>query len=85
MHQLIDIFINTILVCILLADYRCYEKTEFEMDLIRCFLATLLLVFSGQSLALFMPEGFTVTSDAAAESDGGCGSRTIELWEFGES
>ena len=55
------------------------------MDLIRCFLATLLLVFSGQSLALFMPEGFTVTSDAAAESDGGCGSRTIELWEFGES
>lgn len=55
------------------------------MDLIRCLLATLLLVFSGQSLALFMPDGFKVDTDNVAESDGGCGVMATEFKAFGES
>ena len=55
------------------------------MDLFRCLVTSLLLVFSGQSLALFMPDGFTVNTDAAEGSDGGCGLLTIELREYGES
>jgi len=55
------------------------------MDLFRCLLATFLLVFSSQSLALFMPEGFKVDTDTAAESDGGCGVIITELKAFGES
>ena len=47
---------------------------ELEMDLIRCLVATLLLAFSGQSLALFMPDGFKVNTDNAVVSDDGCGS-----------
>jgi hypothetical protein len=46
---------------------------ELEMDLLRCLLATLLLVFSTQSLALFMPDGFEVDTDNATDTDGGCG------------
>jgi hypothetical protein len=57
---------------------------ELEMDLFRCLLATFLLVFSSQSLALFMPEGFKVDTDTAAESDGGCGVIITELKAFGE-
>ena len=55
------------------------------MDLMRCLLATFLLVFSSQSLALFMPEGFKVNTDNTAESDGGCGVIAAELKAFGES
>jgi len=55
------------------------------MDLIRCLLATFILVFSSQSLALFMPEGFKVDTDNAAESDGGCGVIVTGLDTFGES
>ena len=42
------------------------------MDLKKYIFAALLLLFCGQSQALFMPEDFTV-NDPAAESDGGCG------------
>ena len=55
------------------------------MDLFRCLLATFLLVFSSQSLALFMPDGFKVDTDNATESDGGCGVRVTEIKAFGES
>ena len=55
------------------------------MDLFRCLVTSLLLVFSSQSLALFMPEGFKVDTDNAAESDGGCGVIITELKAFGES
>lgn len=55
------------------------------MALIRCLLATLLLVFSGQSLALFMPDGFKVNTDSAVESEEGCGAIVTELKAYGES
>jgi len=55
------------------------------MALIKCLLATLLLVISSQSLALFMPGGFKVNSDNAAEADEGCGMMVSELKAFGES
>ena len=58
---------------------------ELEMDLFRCLLATFLLVFSSQSLALFMPDEFKVDTDNATESDGGCGVIITELKGFGES
>jgi len=61
------------------------RKMELEMDLIRCLLATFLLVFSSQSLALFMPDGFKLDTDNAAESDGGCGVIVTEFKAFGES
>ena len=47
---------------------------ELEMDLVRCLIAAGLLVFSGQSLALFMPDGFTVSTDSTVVSDEGCGA-----------
>ncbi len=53
------------------------------MDFIRCLLTTLLLVFSSQSLALFMPDGFTVSAEKAGESDEGCGMIVTELKESG--
>lgn len=43
------------------------------MDLIRLFLATALLVFSSQSLALFMPEEFKISTDTTVTADEGCG------------
>lgn len=55
------------------------------MALIRCLLATLLLVFSGQSLALFMPDGFKVNTDDAVASEEGCGVIVTELKAYGES
>jgi hypothetical protein len=58
---------------------------ELEMDLFRCLLATFLLVFSSQSLALFMPDGFKVDTDNSTESDGGCGAIVSEIKVFGES
>lgn len=49
------------------------RKTEFEMDFIKYLLATSLLVYSAQSMALFMPEGFSIKTDIKVESDSGCG------------
>jgi len=48
------------------------------MDLFRCLLATLLLVFSCQSQALFMPDGFKVNTDNDMASDEGCGALVIK-------
>ena len=43
------------------------------MNLSRFYLAVLLLIFSGQSLALFMPAGFKINTDVAVVSkDDGC-------------
>ncbi len=43
------------------------------MKLIRFFLAVVVLVFSSQSMALFMPAGFQLNSGAtAAVNDSGC-------------
>lgn len=43
------------------------------MSSIRFFIAVLLLVYSGQSLALFMPAEFRVNTDETVISyDGGC-------------
>ena len=84
-NYLIDIYRIINLVWILLIIRKWHKNKELEMDLIRCLVTSLLLVFSGQSLALFMPDGFTVNTDAAEESDGGCGSLTIDLREYGES
>ncbi len=54
------------------------------MDLIRYLLAAFLLVFSSQSMALFMPDGFEVNTDNAADSDGGCGLIVTVNKAFGE-
>lgn len=43
------------------------------MDFIKYLLATSLLVYSAQSMALFMPEGFSINTDIKVESDSGCG------------
>jgi hypothetical protein len=48
-------------------------KTEFEMEFIKYLLATMLLLYSAQSMALFMPEGFSIKTDTRVESDSGCG------------
>jgi hypothetical protein len=58
---------------------------ELSMDLIRCLLATFILVYSSQSLALFMPDGFVVTTDNATEADEGCGLIVTENKASGES
>jgi len=43
------------------------------MDSIRVFITVLLLVFSGQSLALFMPAGFQASADVSVvSSEEGC-------------
>ena len=55
---------------------------EQDMRLLGCFFAILMLTFSGQSLALFMPEGFTVT-EADGDSDGGCGLTVTEYRQAG--
>jgi len=49
------------------------SKMELKMDLVRCIIAAGLLVFSGQSLALFMPDGFTISTESTVASDEGCG------------
>lgn len=72
-----------ILVCILHYFRKCLKNTELEMDFYRCLLAGFLLVFSGQSLALFMPDGFKVNTDQSVESEEGCGSIVREFKEFG--
>ena len=58
---------------------------ELKMDLIKCLFATFILVFSSQSLALFMPDEFKVTTDSTTESDGGCGVSVSDIKAFGES
>jgi hypothetical protein len=45
---------------------------EFAMELIRYSIAGVLLVFSSQASALFMPEGFSIDSDKDASSNEGC-------------
>jgi len=82
---IIDNYRIIILVCILLKYHKCHKRKELAMALIRCLLATLLLVFSGQSLALFMPDGFKVNTDNAVESEEGCGVIVTELKAYGES
>jgi hypothetical protein len=52
---------------------RMVRKTEFEMDFIKYLLTAWLLLYSTQSPALFMPEGFSIKTDTRVESDGGCG------------
>lgn len=46
------------------------------MDLIRVSFILVILVYSGQSMALFMPAGFTIDTgtalDASNVADGGC-------------
>ena len=51
------------------------------MDLLRLLLATALLLFSVQTQALFMPEGFTITSESTVPSDEGCGVIGVESAE----
>jgi hypothetical protein len=46
---------------------------ELSMKLNRYLLAALLLTFSSQSPALFMPEGFKINTDTSDVDDGGCG------------
>lgn len=55
------------------------------MDLIRYLLAAFLLVFSSQSEALFIPDGFEVNTDNAADYDAGCGLIVTENRTFVES
>jgi hypothetical protein len=43
------------------------------MDLRRLLIAGILLAFSGQSPALFMPEEFTISTDTATTPSDGCG------------
>ena len=43
------------------------------MDSFRYLIAVLLLVFSGQSLALFMPDGFKINTDmTVTATEGDC-------------
>jgi hypothetical protein len=43
------------------------------MNLIRLFIAALLLLLSGQSLAVFMPAGFQISTDTTdVSNDIGC-------------
>jgi hypothetical protein len=44
------------------------------MDLTRLLIAGILLVCSGQALALFMPEEFTISTDTATTTNDGCGA-----------
>jgi hypothetical protein len=53
-------------------------KMEKEMEFFKYLAASLLLVFSCQSHALFMPDGFKINTDNDAESDGGCGALVIK-------
>lgn len=50
-----------------------HKHTRQCMGSIRFFLAVLLLVFSGQSLALFMPAGFQInTNETVVSNDEEC-------------
>lgn len=48
------------------------------MELFKYMTASILLVFSCQTHALFMPDGFSINSDNDADSDGGCGVIVIK-------
>ena len=54
------------------------------MDLQRVLIASLLLVFSGQAMALFMPEEFSISTDTTVVSDGGCGFSVDRLQDSAE-
>ena len=54
------------------------------MDLSRLLIASVLLAFSGQSLALFMPEEFTISTDTTATADSGCGANLGPIRESAE-
>jgi len=43
------------------------------MALLRILITTLLLTYTGHSMALFMPESFTISSESTAVPDEGCG------------
>jgi ABC-type bacteriocin/lantibiotic exporter with double-glycine peptidase domain len=45
------------------------QKIEQVMNLIKFFITVLLLVFSTQSLALFMPAGFQINTDTVVASN----------------
>ncbi len=49
------------------------------MDLMKILIAAVLLACSGQSLALFMPEDFKISTETTDASDGGCGVATAPL------
>ena len=42
------------------------------MGFIKCMMAGAMLLFSGHSMALFMPEGFSIKAEIDAVSDQGC-------------
>ena len=49
------------------------QTSELDMNLIRFFIAVLLLLLSGQSQALFMPAGFQVSTNVTdVSNDAGC-------------
>ncbi|MGB5276940.1 MAG: hypothetical protein WBO73_03470 [Gammaproteobacteria bacterium] len=48
------------------------------MVFFRCLLAGLMLAVSGQSQALFMPDGFTINIDKEDIPDEGCGALATE-------
>ncbi|MGD2053526.1 MAG: hypothetical protein PVG45_05405 [Gammaproteobacteria bacterium] len=52
------------------------------MDFIKCLLTALLLLYSTQSMALFMPEGFSIKTDTSGESDSGCGFADFQSGAF---
>ena len=45
-----------------------------KMDLTKLLVASVLLVLSGQSQALFMPEEFTISTDTTVTTEEGCGA-----------
>ena len=56
-----------------IVNVKCHKKSEPVMNLIKLFITALLLVFSSQSLALFMPADSKVNTDEAAVSNNvGC-------------
>ena len=55
------------------------------MDLIRTVLATVLLLSSTQSLALFMPEEFTISTDTTVQTDSGCGLIVSPIFDSARS
>ena len=55
------------------------------MDFIKYLLTAWLLLYSTQSPALFMPEGFSIKTDTRVESDSGCGVADFQTEASGSS
>jgi hypothetical protein len=53
------------------------KKWSKVMGYLKYTLACMLLVFSCQSQALFMPEGFKIQTEDV-NSDGGCGAQVVK-------